>query len=154
MSGAVAIRRAKPADLAALIRLEQGSFTLDRQSPRSLAYLLTRAHALNWVAEQGGQVGAALIVLLRRRSRVARVYSIAVDASLRGQGVGREMLRSAEQQALQLGCRCMRCEVRADNRASRALFAAAGYLEFARTPEYYADGKTALRLQKRLSPSD
>lgn len=142
------IRAASGRDLDAIHRLETRCFSLDAQSRRSLRYLLTRANAAAWVAENNGAVVAYAVLLFRRGARGARLYSIAVDPAVRGGGVARALLSIAENEARARGCRRVRAEVRRGNKASRALFAAAGYRETAVLPEYYPGGEDGIRLQK------
>lgn len=143
------IRAASGKDLDAIHRLETRCFALDAQSRRSLRYLLTRAHAAAWVAESRGAVVAYAVLLFRRGVRAARLYSIAVDPAARGAGLGRALLLAAENEAWARGCRRVRAEVRRSNRASRGLFAAAGYREVAVLPDYYPGGEDGIRLQKQ-----
>lgn len=142
------IRAAGSEDLDAICRLEARCFDPDAQSRRSLRHLLTRAHAAAWVAENGGAVVAYAVLLFRRGTRSARLYSIAVDPAARGGGVARALLLAAENEAWARGCRRVRAEVRRSNKASRALFAAAGYRETAVLPGYYPGGEDGIRLQK------
>lgn len=144
------IRPARGEDLDALRRLETRCFTLDAQSRRSLRHLLTGANATVWVAEGGGAIVAYTVLLFRRGSRGARLYSIAVDPAARGAGFAGALLAAAEDEARARGCRRLRAEARKGNAASRSLFAAAGYRETAILPAYYPGGESGIRLQKDL----
>lgn len=148
------IRAAGGQDLDAIHELETRCFSLDAQSRRSLRYLLTRANAAAWVAEDGDAVVAYALLLFRRGTRSARLYSIAVDAAARGGGAARTLLSTAENEAWTRGCRRVRAEVRRSNRASRALFAGAGYREIAVLPGYYPGGEDGIRLQKERGEGD
>ncbi|MGH8446974.1 MAG: GNAT family N-acetyltransferase, partial [Solimonas sp.] len=92
----------------------------------------------------------ALITLTRANSTVARIYSVVVAPSARGLGLGRRLVGQAERGARRHGCTTISLEVRADNRAARALYAGLGYAEQARLPRYYDDGGDGLRLRKAL----
>ena len=148
------IRVATLADLAAVVALEQACFALDAQTGRSLRHLLTRAHGDFLVAVIDDAIVADVVVLYRRGSRVARLYSIAVGPAARGRGVAAALLAQAERHAIARGCVVMRAEARWSNTASRGLFAAAGYRETARLADYYpgAGGghEDGVRLQKHL----
>ena len=151
-----AIRAARAADLDAVAALEAACFTCDAQSRRSLRHLLTRAHADFLVCVLDVAIVADVVVLYRRASRVARLYSIAVSDAARGRGIAAALLAAAEARALVQGCTLMRAEARASNHASRALFARAGYRETTPLCDYYqgpgARREDGVRLEKILSP--
>lgn len=150
-----AIRTAARADLAALAALERRCFVLDAQSRRSLRHLLTRAHAANYLVELGGAPAGHVCVLFRRNSRLARVYSLAVDPAARGRGYARALLAAAERAALAAGCARIVSEVRLSNQASQTLFASAAYAPVRRLPDYYPDHgggfEDGMRLEKALA---
>ena len=149
------IRPAALADLDGVHALEKACFDIDAQSRRSLRYLASRAQADFLVALDGACIVADAVVLYRRNSGVARLYSIAVGASARGRGVASALLRECETGAQRRGCRAMRAEARLSNLASRGLFQRAGYRENASLPSYYAgrDGRRedGVRLEKPLT---
>ncbi|MDA3921855.1 MAG: N-acetyltransferase [Salinisphaera sp.] len=145
-----AIRTAMPIDIDALLALERECFEVDAQSRNSLAYLLSRANADTYVIGDGEVILAYVMLLYRRNSRVARVYSIAVAATARGQGLAARLLIHAETSAGARGATIIRAEARQSNRGSRALFAAAGYREIGALPGYYAGGEDGVRLEKSL----
>lgn len=144
------IRTADGDDLDALRRLETRCFDLDAQSRRSLRHLLTRANAAIRVVDGDAGLFAGAILLFRRGTRSARLYSVAVAPEARGEGLARRLLADAERLAAARGCRRLRAEVRRSNIASRALFAAGGYRERACLPGYYAGGESGIRLEKEL----
>lgn len=146
----VNLRAANLADLPALEGIEQQSFAGDRLSRRSLQHLLTKAHAINLVAERSGRVVGYITVLLRRGSASARVYSLAVDPEARGARIGARLLEAAEEAAAAQNMNRMRLEVRADNGAAIHRYLEAGYGQFATEPGYYEDGDTALKFEKAL----
>ncbi|WP_353250792.1 GNAT family N-acetyltransferase [Salinisphaera sp. T31B1] len=146
----MSVRRALGRDLDAIEALERACFTIDAQSRRSLAYLLGRANSAVFLAEADSVVLGDVIVLYRRSSLVARVYSIAVAVPARGRGVARALLSAAEEDARARGCRTMHAEARTGNLASRALFTTNGYDTGARLAAYYPDGEDGIRLFKRL----
>lgn len=135
--GVIRIRRAVPADLEALMALERGSFAQDAQSRRSMRHLIERAHGELRVADAAGRLLGYLMLLYRRGTRVARIYSIAVASEARGQGLARRLVDDAEQCARAVGCTALSAEARQSNRASRALFAACGFAERKRLVDYY-----------------
>ncbi len=146
------IRKATIGDLDGLVRLEERCFDSDRLSRRSFRHLLTRANASTLVWDDDGPLGGYVTILFSRATALARLYSIAVDSSLRGKGAGRALLAAAETEALEHGCVSMRSEVRRDNAASLAMFRAAGYRQFDEVEDYYSDHMEALRFERTLVP--
>lgn len=143
------IRKARRADAAAILTLEK-YFPGDRLSRRSVRALLRARSAQVLLAESGRQALGAAVLLTRRNSRTARIYSVVVAPPARGAGLGRALVESAEAAARRRGCRAVSLEVRENGRAARALYRKLGYRELARLPDYYEDGAAALRLGKVL----
>lgn len=152
MNQIVCLRSALPDDLDALVALERRCFAGDRLSRRSFRRRLRPVHAGLILAEanHGALVGYVL-VLLRRGTRVARLYSIAIDPAWRGHGLGDTLLTAAEDYARRQRRLYLRLEVRRDNRAAIRLYERRGYALFACVPAYYEDREEALRYQKTLS---
>lgn len=145
----VQLRDARPADLPALLALEAG-FPGDRLSARQFRHHLGNPRARLRIADAGGAVLGYHLLLLRRGSGLARLYSIAVDAAARGLGLGRRLLADAEAQARAAGRHGLRLEVRQDNAAANALYLAAGYRRLAALPAYYDDGADGWRYGREL----
>jgi ribosomal protein S18 acetylase RimI-like enzyme len=146
------IREAVLTDIAALARLEQHSFSLDRISRRQFRYLLTKANAVVLVAEQHGQLLGNLVLLFSRASSAARLYSIAVREDRRGQGLGHCLIKAAETQSWARQRAYLRLEVRKDNQSAIRLYQSLGYRTLGEYQGYYQDQMDALRLEKSLAP--
>ena len=145
------LRPALPDDLDALTALEQRCFSSDRLSRRSFRKWLKRQHAGLIVAlDEQQQLAGYALVLLQPGTRLARLYSIAVDPQQRGKKLGERLLDAAEDYAHQQRRLFLRLEVRKDNVAAIALYERLGYRLFAQTADYYEDHEDALRYQKRL----
>lgn len=152
MTAAFRIRRATPADLPGLLTLERSAFTTDHLSPRQYRHHLNNPGAEVLAAcDDSGLLGKAL-VFFRRGSRIARLYSIAVDHSARGRGIGEALLAAAETRARARGATCMRLEVRQDNPGAMRLYERCGYARFGMRSGYYEDGADAWRYEKKLGP--
>ena len=149
----ISIRAARLDDLDAILALEIAVFASDRLSRRSLRRFIAEPHSPLLIATSDANLAGYALVALRRRSVVARLYSIAVDRRVGRRGVGRALMAACEFYAAEQGCRAMRLEVRFDNEAAIALYRSLGYREFGHYDDYYADGTRALRFEKPLQPA-
>lgn len=84
---------------------------------------------------------------------MARLYSISVATSARGQGIGGRLLAACEEHAWSRGAERIRLEVRATNSSAHRLYEAAGYRVIAALESYYPDGEAAHRMEKVLIAS-
>jgi ribosomal protein S18 acetylase RimI-like enzyme len=151
----VEIRDATDADLKGLSALEERTFASDRMAERSFRRLLARPSARVRVAvdSPAGGVGGILgyhLVLMRKNSAVARLYSLAVDARRRGGGLGERLLADAEAVAAGARRSFLRLEVHERNRPAIALYERRGFRPIGRYAAYYADRADALRYEKPL----
>ncbi|MEO8668420.1 MAG: N-acetyltransferase [Bauldia sp.] len=148
------LRDATPADIDALSLLETHAFDGDRLSRRSFRRLAGAPGAALRVARNKGRLAGYTLILFRTGSRLARLYSIAVDPEARGVGLGARLLMDAEMTATKRGSQGLRLEVRADNAPAIALYRRRGYEPDGARDNYYGDGATALRFLKRLGGGD
>jgi ribosomal protein S18 acetylase RimI-like enzyme len=146
----VEIRKARVPDIDALAALENAVFDSDRISRRSFRLLIERDTAETIVAECEGRIAGYAIVLYRKGSGVARLYSLAVNPDFSGQGVGRSLLEASEEKAFENGRMLLRLEVREDNLRAIGIYEKGGYRRIGREPDYYEDGQAALRYEKPL----
>lgn len=151
-SHATTIRRAVRADLDGLVTLEQATFTGDRINRRQWRRHIDGSTACVLVAGTSGHVDAVAVVFYRLDSRHARLYSLAVRAGRRGEGLAAALLAHAEADAHWRGCSSMRLEVRIDNVAAIGLYEKHGYTRTERLPGFYEDGADAWRYCKPLGP--
>lgn len=153
----VSLRPARAADIPALVDLEQASFTTDQLAARNFRQLLRCGNCFletAWGRVAGQPVLAGyVLVLFRKHTTVARIYSIAVDARFRGLGVGDQLLRSAEKSAAGKHCRRIQLEVRPENVAAIGMYVKHGYVQFGVLGQFYDDGTDALRLGKAIGAS-
>ncbi len=94
-------------------------------------------------------LAGSIIVLLRRTSRVARIYSLAVDPGQRRRGLAKRLI-AAIIRRLPPRCTLLVLEVRIDNRTARALYTQLGFTATARLADYYGDGVPGLRYELAL----
>jgi ribosomal protein S18 acetylase RimI-like enzyme len=146
----VTLRRGRPSDIAALVALEQAVFTTDILSRRSFRHFVTAPQASLIVAQDGDTLAGYALVLYPPRSRLARLYSIAVAPHIGKRGVGPLLLAAAEEAAR---CRrrwAIRLEVHEHNTRAIARYEKSGYRLFGRHRDYYDDHGDALRFEKLL----
>jgi ribosomal protein S18 acetylase RimI-like enzyme len=141
------------ADIDHLFALERACFDDDRISRRQFRHLLSRANAVVLVAEDDSRLLGNVVVLFNRATSTARIYSIAVDPQVRGQGIASRLVAAAEEAAWSRQRAWMRLEVRKDNAASIRLFESRGYHRFGEHRHYYADHADAWRYEKTLRPA-
>jgi ribosomal protein S18 acetylase RimI-like enzyme len=144
------IRPAQAADLDGLMGLETAAFASDRLTRRRLRALAGSLSTILLVAGSAGALTGYVLVLTRRNSRAARLYSLAVAPAAAGQGIGSRLLAAAEVAARARGADEIRLEVRLDNGAAIKLYQSRGYRNVGRREDYYADGMAAVRYARDL----
>lgn len=155
MSAELSLRPASTDDLEDLLELEGRCFDGDRLSRRSFQrWLKHPEHRIFLVVEVEQKVLAYGLVLIHRGTWLARLYSIAVDTSLRGRGVGRMLMDALEAEAVRRDRLFMRLEVAKDNEAAIHLYQKLGYRVFGEWRDYYEDLGDALRMQKQIRHLD
>jgi ribosomal protein S18 acetylase RimI-like enzyme len=148
---AAKFRHGRLSDLDGLIALERAVFSMDVLSRRSFRHFLSARSAAVIVAEEGGKLAGYVLVLYPPRSKLARLYSIAVAPHSGRRGVGPLLLVAAEAAARRRGRRTMRLEVHERNSRAIARYEQSGYRLFGRHRRYYDDGGDALRFDKTLA---
>lgn len=139
-------------DLDALIALERAFFTNDhRISRRGFRHFIASPKSTLIVAEIDGRTAGAVLVLYRRGSKIARLYTIAVGRPFQGRGLARRLLAAAEADAIRRRRAIMRLEVRADDAGVIALYETSGYRRFGRRRRYYDNRIDAIRFDKALA---
>lgn len=146
-----AFRPATRDDVDALTGLEQRCFPGDRLTRARFRALLRQPGAAFIAAPHATGLAGYALLLFRRGSRVARLYSVAVDPGFRGHGLGRRLVEAALDLARHRGAGILRLEVRVDNMSAIALYRGLGFHDFATRAGYYDDGTDALRFEKALS---
>jgi ribosomal protein S18 acetylase RimI-like enzyme len=144
------IRRGRISDLDALLALENAVFTTDILSRRSFRHFLTSPSGSLIVAEESGKLAGYALVLYPPRSKIARLYSIAVAPHVSQRGIGPLLLTAAENTAVSRHRRVMRLEVHEHNTRAIGRYEKSGYRLFGRHRDYYDDQADALRFEKPL----
>lgn len=150
----IKILPAQLSDLDELLRLEQESFQTDVLSKASFRHFLQSDKSDLIVAKKSKQILGYALMLYKRGTSLARLYSIAVDPKARGLGIGSKLLKRSEELALDRNKAYLRLEVRTDNKKAIELYKDSGYRQFGIKPRFYEDQSDALCYEKRLLPSD
>ena len=155
-------------DIADVVTLERDLFPADPWAAEAFWAELAMGEARIYVvaeADDGSLIGyAGLSCPVMARGGDADVMTLAVAARAQGHGIGQTLLAALREMAeLRVAGRLL-LEVRADNDAARALYAAAGFQEVATRAGYYrvpspAPGESpqlvdALVLRLPLHPTD
>jgi len=143
------IRKATLADLESILSIEQ-QFGAEAFSKRSLRHLVLNGSTL--VVDEGDIRGYAS-VLLRSNSSIARLYSLAVSEQYQRMGYGKALLESALDRAREAERASLFLEVSTLNSSAIALYELSGFVPIGVIPEYYFDGSSAIKMQKKLLPS-
>lgn len=147
------IRMATADDIPALVRLENQSFPTDRLSQRNFRYMLSKGSGVTLVeTDRDGEIRGYALVLFHRGTPLARLYSIAVAPRWRGKGIGRLLMKAAEEAARERDAAYMRLEVRADDVDTQEFYKRLGYRPFGYHSHYYEDKADALRMDKVIAP--
>jgi ribosomal protein S18 acetylase RimI-like enzyme len=151
----ICFRQARIDDVGDLVLLEAATFDLHRIDRRHFVRLLQSGSVFCLVAtrsmpgERSTMLGYGLVFLRRGKTR-ARLYSLAVDSSLRGQGLGTELVQRLMVELAELGQSRLSLEVRAEDTAVVRFYERLGFCLLERLPEYYDDRAEALRLVQCL----
>lgn len=144
------IRSAKLKDMDRLLEIEQDCFRTDQLSRRNFRYLLTKANAQTIVDEVNGAIRGYAMLLFRRGTATARLYSFATATEFRRQGVAIKLLTTVEERAKACHCLLLRLETRSDNLPMQQLVTENGYKKLDVVANYYQDGMDAIRFEKCL----
>jgi len=166
----IVYRRAVKQDIDALWHIETSCFNNDRLSKRQLRFWATAPHGIMLVAEQAAEqtkeqtdslaesqnsakatsiLGYGLVIM-RKGTSLARLYSLAVLPSARGLGIAKHLIQQLEDASVAEQKLFLRLEVSTQNTSAIALYKALGYKTFGHYSHYYEDESDALRMQKAI----
>jgi ribosomal-protein-alanine N-acetyltransferase len=142
------IRRARPADALRVAALEAANLGPDAWPFSFVADGVAGEVPTTqwWVAEREGRLlGHAVVSVV---AEVAELQRISVVPAARRTGIGGDLLRAVLAVSAAGGAARVLLEVREDNEAARAFYAAHGFTDLDRRPRYYADGATAVVMER------
>ncbi|SFP89976.1 ribosomal-protein-alanine acetyltransferase [Nitrosomonas cryotolerans] len=143
-------RSAIKKDITQLLVIENRCFARDTLSARSFHWMLEKGHADIILIEVDHNIVGYSLLLYRRGTSLARLYSIAILPECQGSGLGTALLKHAEQAAQKHDCVYLRLEVRSDNTTAIACYKRLGYRQFDTKQDYYEDHSAALCFEKRI----
>ena len=146
----MSVRAATPADIDAVVRLEEVCLGDDAWSrglvEQGLAAALPTVSYL--VAEVGGVVVGHAVASAAGDD--AELQRIAVDPDHRRAGLASALLVAVERLVSEQGATRLLLEVREDNTAAAAFYESRGFAEVGRRRGYYRDGAAAVVLGKEV----
>jgi len=134
----ITVRKMSPADIAAVVGIDQASFSLPwpENSYRYEVQYNNAARCL--VAEESDHEIVAMIVSWIIVDEL-HIATIATRQDRRRQGVGSRLLQEALDDGRRCGARRAFLEVRAGNAAAQEMYRKFGFMITGRRPKYYKD---------------
>jgi tRNA threonylcarbamoyl adenosine modification protein YeaZ len=136
-------------DLVTVNALEKSSYQHDAWSMAQFKEELAGKDRMYLVAEKDKKVIAYAGIL--HIGDTCDVLTLTVDAALRRQGIGRELLRRLIDWARNKKVPSIMLEVRVDNDEATPLYTSFGFVEISKRLNYYGPGKTAIVMRKELT---
>jgi len=133
------IRPATPADLHAILALEREALTAAHWSQAQYDAVLNAPHAterLILVAETDNKMAGFLVA--HTAAEEWEIENVVVAESLRGHGLGGQLVSGLLDLGRQKKARAIFLEVRESNAPARALYRSCGFQETGRRPKYYS----------------
>lgn len=143
----------EPGDFAQLYAVEEACFEPPFRFSRAYMRQIIRSHrSATWIAEQGTQLAGFAVVEweLSADEMTAYIETVEVAQRFRGQGVGGELMRRAEDSARAAGARTIWLHVDAENLSAIRLYERHGYERQGREEHYYARNRAAFTYAKAL----
>lgn len=132
------IREAGPEDFEQIQELEKKCFEVDQAyTKRQLKYLLMKAHRTFLVETHNNVVRGFIITLYRKGTTVAGLETIDVHPLYQNQGIGKRLLKTAEQKMKKKGIKKIRLEVSTGNHAAIQLYEKQGFKTISILKNYY-----------------
>jgi ribosomal-protein-alanine N-acetyltransferase len=140
------IRRMAPADIVTVVAIDTAAGILLPWSPNAYARELLKQTTFCWVAEVDGRLAGSLTMW--DVVGEAEIANVAVHPDFWQQGIGRALVQTALDKAVEQGFERILLEVRASNQAAQNLYRAFGFAEDGRRVGYYVNGEDAILMSK------
>lgn len=150
-----AIRPVKPADLDAIVDIENDGYTGVDRYPRELleGYLEASRENPDVVMLVAGDSAGYVLGEITGDDRHGEIIDLAVMKQHRGQGLGRDLLERVSENLRDKGAAEILLYVRTDNAAAIHLYETAGFEKTKDMPGYYQDGD-GMQMTKRFRPAE
>jgi ribosomal protein S18 acetylase RimI-like enzyme len=145
---------ARSEDVNKLVELEKRVFLASDGplSRRAFLYHVHHARNIMLVARSVERAGDLYgYILLLRRLRSGRVYSLAVSPEVRGRGVGSALLKAGLHRLAMAGIQHIHLELRDNNDVALRLYTEHGFIVDGDKPDFYTRGEPALCMTCTLS---
>lgn len=140
----------KSSDLETLYKIDQECFPPGISYSRGeLTRFIRHRLAKTWVAHSENKI-VGFLVLGREPQKVGHIVTIDVVEGRRGTGVGKALMKTAEDWAQREGLGIIYLETAEDNRTAQNFYTAHGYAKVEEIPNYYPNQTTAWVMVKWL----
>ena len=141
---------AKPEHLSVIMQIEQLCFGVDAFNIRQMRYLI---HADNpfFVIYSDLKLAGYVILLIRKKNQIVRLYALAVHPDFRGKGLASKLLQKTIELSQQLNMKQISLEVRVDNVTAIKLYQQKGFQISKQLPQYYKDQADGYKMKLKLS---
>jgi len=131
------LRKAKTSDVSALFYLEGELFSSKNYPLSKASFYYHVKNSLIFLAEVDGVLAGYILVLIKRVD--AKLYSIGVKDSFRGEGISKALLIKASKHLKRLGFKKFILEVRVDNIIAISLYKKNGFKVVKSLKAFYKD---------------
>lgn len=136
-------------DLKRVVALEEQLFTSAWRESDFLYEILRNDFSKNYVLEDDGCIVGYIGVWIMYEQ--AQITTIGVDPNYQRRGLGRELMKTVMDIAMEYGCEMMSLEVRVSNHKAISLYESLGFQNVSIRKDYYKDNhEDAYLMIKRL----
>lgn len=150
MDNGIVIREAQLGDLPAILEMEYLCFAEDSFTSTQFAYLIAKGKGAFYVAETADRLAAYLSLSFNSRTRILRIYSIAVHPDCRGLKLGQLLMDQTFKYAREHNVRKITLEVKVTNYAAIGLYKKYDFEVTHIICNYYHDGSNAYKMENYL----
>jgi len=145
----IRIRRAKAADIAAIVAIEKGIF-IDPWNNEGFLEVLYLYPGTFFVAEKGSRIVGFICSGLENTGEeiYGHVMNFATCSESQGQGIGTMLLKRTEYECMLHGASAMQLEARVSNTKAQKFYQNAGYTQVFIISSYYPDAEDAIVMMK------